>query len=297
MSDYTPNNVPILGARGAPSVIRNEFQDIADAIATKLDQSEAAGELDLKANIDSPTFTGVPAAPTAAPGTNTTQLATTAFAAAIAALKADINNPTFTGIPAAPTATPGTNTTQLATTAFVAAIEALKANINSPTFTGTPAAPTASAGTNTTQLATTAFVQIKADIDSPTFTGNPAAPTPTLGDSSTKLATTAFVAGTSLAASLPGQAGNKNKVISTDGTAASWQPAYAAIFAGISVTSYAYTSGSLTEITHVTGNKQLFAYTSGNLTSVQYTDTDGTTVLATNTLAYTDGVLTSSTWS
>lgn len=34
----------------------------------------------LKANIASPTFTGTPAAPTAANGTNTTQLATTAFA-------------------------------------------------------------------------------------------------------------------------------------------------------------------------------------------------------------------------
>jgi Collagen triple helix repeat (20 copies)/BppU N-terminal domain len=38
--------------------------------------------VDLKANIASPTFTGVPAAPTAAAGTNTTQLATTAFAKA-----------------------------------------------------------------------------------------------------------------------------------------------------------------------------------------------------------------------
>jgi hypothetical protein len=35
--------------------------------------------LALKANIASPTFTGTPAAPTAAPGTNTTQIATTAF--------------------------------------------------------------------------------------------------------------------------------------------------------------------------------------------------------------------------
>jgi hypothetical protein len=73
----------------------------------------------------SPTFTGVPAAPTAAPGTNTTQIATTAFAAAIAALKANLASPTFTGVPAAPTAAPGTNTTQLATTAFVAAVQAL----------------------------------------------------------------------------------------------------------------------------------------------------------------------------
>lgn len=37
------------------------------------------------------------------------------------ALKADLASPTFTGIPAAPTAAPGTNTTQIATTAFVTA--------------------------------------------------------------------------------------------------------------------------------------------------------------------------------
>jgi hypothetical protein len=36
-------------------------------------------DLALKSNLDSPTFTGTPAAPTAAPGTNTTQVATTAF--------------------------------------------------------------------------------------------------------------------------------------------------------------------------------------------------------------------------
>lgn len=35
--------------------------------------------LNLKANLAGPTFTGTPAAPTAAPGTNTTQIATTAF--------------------------------------------------------------------------------------------------------------------------------------------------------------------------------------------------------------------------
>ena len=38
-----------------------------------------AANLNLKANIASPTFTGVPKAPTAAKGTNTTQIATTAF--------------------------------------------------------------------------------------------------------------------------------------------------------------------------------------------------------------------------
>lgn len=42
-------------------------------------------DLALKANLASPTFTGVPAAPTAAPGTNTTQVATTEFVTAAAA--------------------------------------------------------------------------------------------------------------------------------------------------------------------------------------------------------------------
>ncbi len=44
----------------------------------------------------------------------------TAISSAIAS-KANINSPTFTGTPAAPTASSGTNTTQLATTAFVTA--------------------------------------------------------------------------------------------------------------------------------------------------------------------------------
>lgn len=42
-------------------------------------QSAIDAAVALKANIASPTFTGTPAAPTAAPGTDTTQLATTAF--------------------------------------------------------------------------------------------------------------------------------------------------------------------------------------------------------------------------
>lgn len=84
--------------------------------------------------------------------------------------KANLASPTFTGTPAAPTAAQGTNTTQIATTAFVnaeiAADTAAKAPLASPTFTGTPAAPTASQGTNTTQVATTAFVnsEISADL-------------------------------------------------------------------------------------------------------------------------------------
>lgn len=73
------------------------------------------------------------------------------------------NNPALTGTPTAPTATGGTNTVQIATTAFVqsavnTAVSTL-APLNSPGLTGTPTAPTAAGGTNNVQIATTAFVQ------------------------------------------------------------------------------------------------------------------------------------------
>ena len=162
--------------------IDDEFEAIETAVATKAD-------------IASPTFTGVPTAPTAASATNTTQLATTAF------VQAQKASPTFTGVPTAPTAAAGTNTLQLATTAHVFAersnavtltnktvnltsntltgttaqfntalsdddfatltntVTLTNKTLTSPTITGTPTAPTAAASTNTTQLATTAFVQ------------------------------------------------------------------------------------------------------------------------------------------
>jgi len=46
---------------------------------TLSNQTDLQTALNLKANLASPTFTGTPAAPTASNGTNTTQLATTAF--------------------------------------------------------------------------------------------------------------------------------------------------------------------------------------------------------------------------
>jgi hypothetical protein len=55
-----------------------------------------------------------------------------AFAVPGLALKADIASPTFTGIPSGPTAAPGTNSTQLATTAFVqAGFQPLDADLTS----------------------------------------------------------------------------------------------------------------------------------------------------------------------
>lgn len=79
----------------------------------KLSTSVAASTY---APLASPALTGTPTAPTAAGGTNTTQIATTAF---VAANFAPTVSPAFTGTPTAPTAATGTSTTQLATTQFV----------------------------------------------------------------------------------------------------------------------------------------------------------------------------------
>jgi len=98
-------------------------------------------------NIASPTFTGVPAAPTATFGTNTTQLATTAFVqAAIAGGIAGVAS--FNGRTGVVTLTSGDVPTALTYT---------PADISSPPFTGVTAAPTAPPSTNTTQIATTAY--------------------------------------------------------------------------------------------------------------------------------------------
>lgn len=70
-----------------------------------------------------------------------TGLSTTG-AAAIAGNLTVTGTSAFTGIPTAPTAATGTNTTQLATTAHVFATAALLAPLASPTFTGNVTLPT-----------------------------------------------------------------------------------------------------------------------------------------------------------
>lgn len=53
---------------------------------TLSDQTDLQSALNLKAPLSSPTLTGTPTAPTATPGTNNTQIATTAFVAALVSL-------------------------------------------------------------------------------------------------------------------------------------------------------------------------------------------------------------------
>ncbi|WP_434083934.1 tail fiber protein [Escherichia coli] len=296
---YAAINALINGAPGTMDTLK----EIAAAINNDPNFSTTINNaLALKAPLASPAFTGTPTAPTASQGTNSTQIANTAFvkaaitalingapgtldtlkeiAAAInndpnfsttinnaLALKAPLASPAFTGTPTAPTASQGTNSTQIANTAFVkaaitalingapgtldtlkeiaAAINndpnfsttinnalALKAPLASPAFTGTPTAPTASQGTNSTQIANTAFVKaaitalingapgtldtlkeiaaainndpnfsttinnalaLKAPLASPALTGVPTAPTAAQGTNNTQIATTAYV--------------------------------------------------------------------------------------------------------
>jgi hypothetical protein len=180
--------------------------------------------LDLKAPLASPALTGTPTAPTAAAGTNSTQLATTAYAdAAVAALvdgapallntlnelaaaisddanfattlttsvglKANIDSPTFTGTVTLPNGTVSTamvadsaitsdkiadgtivdadiNATAAIAQSKISGLTsdlADKAPLASPALTGVPTAPTAAANTDTTQVATTAFAKAEAD--------------------------------------------------------------------------------------------------------------------------------------
>jgi hypothetical protein len=90
----------------------NSATDSMSAYSTANVWAGFASETYVQAQKISPVFTGIPAAPTAASGTATTQLATTEFVS---------NSPIFSGTPRAPTAALGTNTTQIASTAFVQA--------------------------------------------------------------------------------------------------------------------------------------------------------------------------------
>jgi hypothetical protein len=93
----TPTNrTPLRVARGTYSNLNSSVSDIQEGeicYATDQDKlyvkeggslvsTQATVDLSAKANIAGPTFTGVPAGPTASVSTNTTQLATTAFVVA-----------------------------------------------------------------------------------------------------------------------------------------------------------------------------------------------------------------------
>lgn len=185
--------VPVAGAGGFLALVGTQTIAGAKTFSTVPKSSQdASGGTDLvrksqvdsllsaKAPLASPTFSGSPTAPTAVAGTNSTQIATTAFVNdAIAGFGAgDMAKSTYdtdndgkvdaaevadaapwAGITGKPTSfTPSSHSHSIAQiTGLQTALDA-KAPLASPALSGSPTAPTATAGTNTTQIATTAFV-------------------------------------------------------------------------------------------------------------------------------------------
>lgn len=206
----------------------------------------------------SPSLSGIPVAPTASAGTNTTQLATTAFVVG----QAGTANPLIDG-----TAAPGVSLLY-ARQDHVHPTDTTRAPLASPALTGTPTAPTATAGTNTTQLATTAFVQ--------TATAN------TLGGSlSNGNASVGAGAGTGGTATLTGLDGTHQLAIAT-GTL----PTLSAAIASVTFTasrghiSYAVLTPANAATALLSGASMIFM--SAN-SATGYTITGGTTPLTAST--------------
>lgn len=180
------------------SVDKRDFGNVATILNSQANAMVLANSaIAARATIDSPTFTGVPAAPTASAGTNTTQVATTAFvSAAVTAansaafanaavqhqallLKADITSPDFNGEPLAPNPLVGSNSRQIATTSWVRtyvetevgdATSGLggKADRISPTLSGLALAPTAPNITYPATPGTTSSLNIRSTFANPT---------------------------------------------------------------------------------------------------------------------------------
>lgn len=135
--------------------------------------SSAQTQLNAKAPLASPTFTGTPAVPTAAPGTNTTQAASTAFVTAA-----------ISGISGGGASTPATtnllkgngsvNGVQAATPGTDYAVPSGNISGTAANLSGTPALPsgttatTQTTGDTTTKLATDAFASNAANLSSGT---------------------------------------------------------------------------------------------------------------------------------
>lgn len=158
--NYTPAVAPNFPAVGGAVISATYYNAVINDIASGLSlcltrdgQGKPSGPIDW--NAQNLTNVGTFGATTG----NITNIAATAITLGGVGVAVTVS-PTFTGVPAAPTAANGTSTTQLATTAFVQNQLTANgyAPLASPVFTGNPTGPTPSPGDNDTSLATTAFV-------------------------------------------------------------------------------------------------------------------------------------------
>jgi hypothetical protein len=173
------STVQIVGGAKTFSIVPKSSQD-ASGGTDLVRKSQLDTLLAAKAPLASPALAGTPTAPTAAPATNSTQIATTAFVQeALSGIgpgdmsksvydttnngKVDVAETAeavpWTGVTGKPSSfAPSAHNHPTSEVAGLDAALAGKAPLASPTLTGTPTAPTATGGTNSTQIATTAFV-------------------------------------------------------------------------------------------------------------------------------------------
>jgi hypothetical protein len=246
----TPGNSDISARIATTQYVSNIANTIVASTTANAVIQDA--QIMLRANIDSPSFTGTVTAPNPSYPDRSTKVATTAWVGtlydAIALgttanlqAKASLADPAFSGVPTAPTAAnlsytlvPGTTyslnipvsggDSTLATTGFVANAIATMPAANlvpyatkvSPALEGTPTSTTAPAGTSNTWIATTRFVALNSPVLSvngrtgtvtlgyadvtgaapladPAFTGVPTAPDPEPVTRTRQIATTAWV--------------------------------------------------------------------------------------------------------
>jgi len=126
--NLTDSRVDVGGTGGGSGGVTSVFTRTGSVTAQTGDYTVA--QITGAASTASPALTGTPTAPTAAPLTDNTQIATTGYTdAAVAvetsraetaeALLAPKASPALTGVPTAPTAGSGNSSTQIATTQFV----------------------------------------------------------------------------------------------------------------------------------------------------------------------------------
>ena len=188
---------------GIKNQIQNDIDDLYDAIAGASNVTLTGAQTVSDKTLVSPILTGTPTAPTASSGTNTTQVATTAFV--ISEVASGISNL----VGSSPTLL---NTLQELASAInndptffttIANGLAAKAPINSPTFTGTVTFPANTSGANFVNIPNSALTNSSITIDGQTIS---------LGGSGS---------------ALPSQGSNSGKFLTTNGSAASWAyPAY-----------------------------------------------------------------------
>jgi hypothetical protein len=174
-------------------------------------------DIALRATISSPSFTGTPTAPTAAAGTSTDQLATTAFVSTMVGgtftPDADATNkgklkltndlggtadlPTVNSVGGVSSSTIATLPTSVAS--ITASLTTLTNSLASNTTSNT----TAIASNTESITALLTDLALKATINSPSFTGTPTVPSPAANSNSNQIATTAFVTTLVGGASIP----------------------------------------------------------------------------------------------